>query len=300
MKNGLGWERDDYPRITDGLRELHDAIAELGMDKHIVELETAGYTVVPDVLTPPDIGALTDDLVTLAEADDDRRVDLLDGSSHRHRTQEVPLLFLRGGTRLRDAARHPRTLLLVRYLLGNSCVLSSFTGYVKGPGRCELGVHSDTGYVPDPLPPYAQIANVNLLLTDYTAENGCLTMVPGSHRYCHRPREGQGVREVVPVVAPAGSAVVFHGNTWHAAMPRTAPGVRLTLSILYSRLYMRVQEDYARAFGADRLAALPSELRVLVAPDIPTGWRSVDEARVVMARRRENSRLYYRTRGQHV
>lgn len=289
-----------YPMISEGLAEVATSITDLGLDRHALELELNGYTVVPDVLSAAQVAELADRLVELAEQDDGRPVDRVTGASHRDRTQEVCLLFGRGGATMRDCVRDRRTLTLIRYLLGAGCVLSSYTGYVKGPGRCALGVHSDTAYVPDPLPPYAQLANVNLLLGDYTPDSGCLTMVPGSHRYCHRPREGVGTREIVPVLAPAGSAVVFHGNTWHSALPRTDEGVRLTLSILYSRLYLRTQENYAEAFTADELAALPDDLRSLVAPELPTGWRSVAEARTVMARRRDRSRTLYQTRAQHV
>ncbi|MEU4338099.1 phytanoyl-CoA dioxygenase family protein [Micromonospora lupini] len=288
-----------YPMITEGLDAVRDSIATAGLERHVMDLEIDGYTIVPDVLPADTVAELRADLLSLAAADAGSPVDAVAGTSHRDRTQEVALLFARGGHTMRETVLNPRTLPLIRYLLGESCVLSSLTGYVKGPGKCQLGIHSDTAYVPDPLPPYAQLANVNLLLSDYTAADGCLTMVPGSHRYCYRPREGQGGRECVPVVAPAGSAVVFHGNTWHGAAPRERDGVRLTLSLLYARLYMRVQENYAEAMAAAELDTLPAEMRALVAPELPTGWRSVDDADAMFARRRSNSRLYYRTRGQH-
>lgn len=289
-----------YPRVSDGLAERAQRIAGLGLEPQVLELEQRGYTIVPGVLDPESVAELAAELCELAAEDEGRPVDLRDGASHSDRTQEICLLFARGSDRLRDLVAAGRPLELVRYLLGDNCLLSSFTGYLKGPGRCELGVHSDTAYVPDPLPPYAQLANVNVLLSDYTVEHGCLTMVPGSHRYCHRPRDGQGVGETVPVIAPAGSAVVFHGNTWHGALPRTAPGVRLTLSLLYARMYLRTQENYYEALTAEQVEELPARLRALVVPDLPTGWRSLEEARAMMRRRREQSRTWYRTRGTHV
>jgi ectoine hydroxylase-related dioxygenase (phytanoyl-CoA dioxygenase family) len=36
-------------------------------------------------------------------------------------------------------------------------------------------------------------------------------------------------RSAVAVEAPAGSLIVFHGNTWHGALPRRRPGYRFTL-----------------------------------------------------------------------
>lgn len=289
-----------YPKITHGLKERDAHLDDLGLGHHVLELERWGYTVVPDVIGPEIVKVLAEELCALAANDGGTPVDRSTGASHQDRTQEVVLLFARGSERMRQLVADDRTLALVRYLLGESCVLSSCTGYVKGPGRCELGVHSDTAYVPDPLPPYAQLANVNVLLTDYTADAGPLTMVPGSHRYCHRPRERHGAREAVPVLARAGSAVVFHGNTWHGALPREASGVRLTLSLLYARLYMRTQEDYAAAMAADDVARLPPVLRDLVVPALPTGWASLDEASAMVARRRDDGARWYRTRATHV
>jgi len=288
-----------YPSITQGLKERDSHLDDLGLGPHVLDLERWGYTVVPDVIGPDVVEALAEELCDLAATDAGTPVDRATGASHQDRTQEVVLLFARGSERLRGLVVDDRALALVRYLLGESCVLSSCTGYVKGPGRCELGVHSDTAYVPDPLPPYAQLANVNVLLSDYTADAGPITMVPGSHRYCHRPRDGHGAREAVPVLAGAGSAVVFHGNTWHGALPREAKGVRLTLSLLYARFYMRTQEDYAAAMAADEVAAMPPSLRGLVAPTLPTGWRSLDEASAILARRRDDGARWYRTRSTH-
>lgn len=209
------------------------------------------------------------------------------------------LLLSRGGRPFEKLVQHPVALPLITYLLGASCTISSVTGYVKGRGETALGVHSDTAYVSDPLPPYAQLANVNYCLTDYTEADGCLTIVPGSHRYCHRPRGGEGTREAIPVEAPACAAVVFHGNTWHGAKPRTKSVLRLTISSLYCRMYMRPQERYDSILGDEVLERNPPRFRDLVGTDVPTGWASSDDARRIVNLRKENAGRYYRTRGQH-
>lgn len=289
-----------FPKISDGVQERVDRLSRMGLSRHVFELEALGYTIVPDVLTTAQVESLGADLRRVSEIDEGIAVDMVGGASHRDRTHEAKLLYARGSAEMRDLVAHPVTLELIRYLLGEGAVLSSFTGYVKGPGKCALGVHSDTAYVPDPVPPYAQLANVNILLSDYTVENGCLTMVPGSHRYGFRPREGQGTDEQVPVIAPAGSAVVFHGNTWHSATQRSAPGVRLTLSVLYSRMYMRTQEDYRQILTPEDIQGMSEQHRSLVLPDLPTGWASLEHAKEVDSVRKTRSRQLYSTRGQHV
>ncbi|MGH3939526.1 MAG: phytanoyl-CoA dioxygenase family protein [Pseudonocardiaceae bacterium] len=289
---------DGFRFISDHLTDIDTSIRVNGLESHVYELETAGYTIIENALASTDVETLTNVLLTLAGEDDGHTVDA-QGGTHENRTQEVMLLLSRGGRPFEELVLHPVALLLITYLLGASCTISSVTGYVKGRGETALDVHSDTAYVPDPLPPYAQLANVNYCLTDYTEADGCLTIVPGSHRSCHRPRGGEGAQEAIPIEAPAGAAIVFHGNTWHGAKPRRNPGLRLTLSTLYCRMYMRPQERYEAILSSDVLDRNPSRFGELIGRDVPTGWRSTDEGRRIVSLRKENAGRYYRTRGPH-
>lgn len=288
---------DRHRPVTYPALDVDETIRRAGLIPHVYDLESKGFTVVEDAVTPAEVDVLTDGLLALA-GQDDGGTDPLAIDRYTDRTQEVVLLLTRGGRPFEQLVLHPKALSLVTYLLGRSCLVSSVTGYVKGPGSTTLGVHSDTAYVPDPLPPYAQVANVNYCLTDYTPEGGCLTVVPGSHRYCHRPRDGAGVADAVPVVAPAGSAIVFHGNTWHGALPRTLPGLRLTVSTLYCRMYVRPQERYDELVDAEAMARNPPRFRVLVGHDLPTSWRSPEDAGRIVRLRRSYAPTYYRTRSQ--
>jgi ectoine hydroxylase-related dioxygenase (phytanoyl-CoA dioxygenase family) len=284
--------------ITDHVIDIDKEIRAAGLERHAYELDLNGYTVVDNALRPAAIEALRQELLLIGEQDEGQPIDPF-GRTHENRTQEVMLLLSRGGRPFEELVLHPVTLPLITYLLGQSCTISSVTGYIKGPGQTALGVHSDTAYVPDPLPPYAQLANVNYCLSDYTVADGCLRVVPGSHRYCHRPRDGQGTAEAVPVEAPAGAAIVFHGNTWHGAYSRTVTGLRLTLSTLFCRMYIRPQERYDEIIGDEVLDRNPPRFRALVGKDIPTGWRSVADAGRITGLRKANAGPYYRTRSEH-
>jgi ectoine hydroxylase-related dioxygenase (phytanoyl-CoA dioxygenase family) len=103
----------------------------------------------------------------------------------------------------------------------------------------------------------------------------------------------------VPVEAPAGAAIVFHGNTWHGAFSRTAPGLRLTLSTLFSRMYMRPQERYDEILGDEVIDRNPPRFRTLVGRDVPTGWRSIEDADRIVGLRKTNAAAYYCTRSEH-
>ena len=43
---------------------------------------------------------------------------------------------------------------------------------------------------------------------------------------------------------PAGSAIIWHGNTWHGSFPRTIPGLRINLSMYFCRQNIQPQENY--------------------------------------------------------
>jgi ectoine hydroxylase-related dioxygenase (phytanoyl-CoA dioxygenase family) len=132
--------------------------------------------------------------------------------------------------------------------------------------------------VPAPFPQYAQVANATFLLSDYTKENGALCFTPGSHRLCRAPK-GESERNpidnplVVPVEAPAGSLVVWHGNTWHGAYPRENPGLRMNLIMYFCRVYIREQEPYFQHLDQKVVETLPERLRTLLGEREPLGWR---------------------------
>ena len=57
------------------------------------------------------------------------------------------------------------------------------------------------------------------LLDDFTRDNGCTRLVPGTHRERHPRNVLADVMAPHPneeyLVAPAGSVAVFNGHTWH-------------------------------------------------------------------------------------
>ena len=56
--------------------------------------------------------------------------------------------------------------------------------------------------------------------------------------------------ESIPVVGPAGSAMVFDGRLWHCNYERSVPGERVLLHATYCRLAYRPLEDYGPVANA--------------------------------------------------
>ena len=180
----------------------------------------------------------------------------------------------------KQSVLNPGPLALVTYLLGRHCVLSSLGCHLKGPGGPGLLLHSDQANgVPQPFPPASQTANCNYALTDYTQDDGALAIVPGSHRHLRQPTRGEiqllgenANPGVVPIEVPAGSAIIWHGATWHGSFPRRRPGLRINLSNFFSRPHLMPQENYRDHIPPGFLDGEDPRLGRLLGTDLAYGW----------------------------
>jgi phytanoyl-CoA hydroxylase len=82
--------------------------------------------------------------------------------------------------RLATLARHPRLLAVVGQLLGATPVLFQDMALLKPPRGREKPWHQDHAYFNFPLG--TPVVGVWIALDEATPENGCMRMMPGSHR----------------------------------------------------------------------------------------------------------------------
>ncbi len=83
---------------------------------------------------------------------------------------------------------NPAVHTLARYFLGKSVIVSEMLTLLKQADPVPTHMlHTDQHGTPPPLPAYPQFLNVTWALTDYTKANGALAIVPGSHRFGHKP-----------------------------------------------------------------------------------------------------------------
>jgi ectoine hydroxylase-related dioxygenase (phytanoyl-CoA dioxygenase family) len=191
----------------------------------------------------------------------------------------MPAVLLRDP--LFEQALMTRSMLaLVSYLLGESCMLSSSSAMLKVRAPENLELHSDQVGQPSPFPPYAQVANATWALSDYSDENGATRFVPGSHRLSRHPttEEALDTSLAVTVWAPAGSIVIWHGNTWHGAAPRTRPGARLSLIFLFCRWYLMPQMMHRQLASAEMLARNGRRFSTLMGKSSPYSGMEADGA----------------------
>jgi ectoine hydroxylase-related dioxygenase (phytanoyl-CoA dioxygenase family) len=101
-------------------------------------------------------------------------------------------------------------------------------------------------------------------LDDFTADNGATCVVPGSQRLHRNPRDADNGSKTCPLVAPAGSMIVFESRVWHrTGFNRTRNQRRAGVFAWYTRPIYRTQENWflsldpaVRQFASDDMLVL--------------------------------------------
>jgi len=172
------------------------------------------------------------------------------------------------GRRLADLPRDPRLLDVARQILGSEVYIHQSRVNMKPAldGK-EFYWHSDfeTWHVEDGMPAMRALS-CSVLLTDNTAFNGPLMLIPGSHRQfvscigetpedhyrASLRRQEVGVPDPVSlrllaeqggleaVIAPAGSVVFFDCNTLHGSAGNLSPWPRSNVFMVYNSVENRL------------------------------------------------------------
>ncbi len=118
----------------------------------------------------------------------------------------------------------------------------------KRPGGAPFPWHQDSPYFAFECPHVDRLVSVQLYLDDATEKNGCLWMIPGSHK--NGPLPGLTERgtlgrlytdveralpaaRLVPLEAPAGSAIFFHGDVVHGSRSNRSAASRRAFVLTY-------------------------------------------------------------------
>ncbi len=117
----------------------------------------------------------------------------------------------------------------------------------KRPRGAPFPWHQDSPYWAFLCKHLDQLVSVAVILDPSNVENGCLWMVPGSHRYgaldCFEDRGVVGrlytdlarydLNDPVSIEAPAGSVVFFHGDIVHGSQGNRSESARRVLLMTY-------------------------------------------------------------------
>ncbi len=219
-------------------------------EQHLSELETEGYTVLPDAMT-------SDQLRRGREA-----VDALIAAGQPYGGAFQNANLTNRDPVFRELVQHPDLLAIVDAALGNDCILSGVNHRSSTPGATAQGLHRDTSiWGPSMFHLDKAIGiNVGWAFDDFTEENGATRIIPGSHR---RP-DASADEPSIPLLAKAGSIFAFDGQLLHGGGANTSSGVRRAAFVFYIRSWIKPQSDHKRS--TDRAvieSASPTLLRLL-------------------------------------
>jgi len=108
------------------------------------------------------------------------------------------------------------------------------------------------------------MAQLLVMLDDFTEANGATYLLDGSHRLRERPPDDLFFRTAARASGPAGSIVMFDSNLWHAAGVNRTGSPRRALTMAFTRPFVKQQLDYPRALGVDRASTMSPLLRQLL------------------------------------
>lgn len=149
----------------------------------------------------------------------------------------------------------PKTLAILATLGYTAPKLHNFYVSTKPPVAKALSWHSDLFYQYDRQEP----AEVFLIyyLQDTSPQNGCLRVVPGSHRWSHAERHAQpdnaDVRnDEADVPVKAGSLFIGDRRILHATHANSSDGWRTCLTIAYAPTFAALDESIQALIVQDR------------------------------------------------
>ncbi|MBI4551727.1 MAG: phytanoyl-CoA dioxygenase family protein [Candidatus Latescibacteria bacterium] len=232
----------------------------------VERFQTEGYLVVEDALQPDDLNPI---LQAYEEEIDRRAVRFHAEGKSPHLYQDQPFSHrlarlaehcpeIAGGIDIYEARlrpmfeflANPRLLDIVESLVGPE-ILCNPTQHIRAKMPDKLGTslhrvpwHQDMGVLL-PEADGAFILSIWIPLVDATVENGCLEVLPGSHKtrmlLTHEP-SAHGL-QVVPAEMPAsegqaiplkaGGLILFNNYTLHRSTPNLTDGIRWSLDLRY-------------------------------------------------------------------
>ncbi|MBA3707547.1 MAG: phytanoyl-CoA dioxygenase family protein [Planctomycetes bacterium] len=214
--------------------------------------DTNGYLIVRDILSPAQLSELRTQIARSLAGNEPQFGDFeiqwepaCAGRADLPRSQRIRVMF---NLCHRDPwfwghATRPELVDVVENLIGPDLELYTDQMFVKGPYHgSEVPYHQDSPYWP--IEPEG-ILSCWLAVDDATEENGCVRVIPGSHKQAITHSSFSGAQSLglhqhqvdaakeVPMVMSAGSCMFHHSLLIHRSLPNTSPAPRRGLVSIY-------------------------------------------------------------------
>lgn len=230
------------------------ALATEEMTAHISDDDVAfyhenGYLIVPNALSPDEVESLRNETTAICRGDRgevNNLPEVADEDSDDEVNQRVLCIHMihKISPLMYDALAQPVLAETLTRIIGPNVKCMQSMLFIKASGKPGQAWHQDEIYIPTR---DRSLTGGWIALDDATTENGCLWVIPGSHkRGILWPQRVQHDNhfdcahetfrfpytddDAIPVEVEAGSIVFFNGYLLHRSLPnRTASGFRRAL-----------------------------------------------------------------------
>jgi phytanoyl-CoA hydroxylase len=208
------------------------------------QLDRDGYFVLDNVFTRAEM----DELAERIEAHQRRHTEAIRGQGGTQgisRAEEITFTshLAENDDGIRDFVQRPEFVAITTTILGPDVDLYWNQAVFKMPeGEQQFPWHQDDGYTPVTPSPYLTLW---LALNDATIQNGCISVLPESHKRGLIPHEKTPIGlschslddpdQGIPVPVSAGSIAVFYSLTMHKSGVNRSQGPRKAYIIQYSK-----------------------------------------------------------------
>jgi ectoine hydroxylase-related dioxygenase (phytanoyl-CoA dioxygenase family) len=217
-------------------------------DAQHAQFKEQGYCVYEDLFTAQEMDDLQSLIDPFVEAHESQLMEV--GKEGISRANEISFTshLADKSEGIRDFIMQERWAKITAELLGPDVSLYWDQSVYKNPeGKREFPWHQDSGYiVVDPL----VYLTCWLAMEDATLENGCIWVVPGSHRQGlveHRQTPiglqcYEGDENAIPVELRKGSVALFSSLLFHRSGPNFSKGTRKGYVIQYAQSHTRFEK----------------------------------------------------------
>lgn len=251
-----------------------------------------GYLICEDLVSPDDIERLKQDALDVARGtypceqlkpmpDDTPDAEVLASVLCIHQPHYVSPVML-------DFVKHPGMADVMSKIVAPDVKCMQSMLFVKPPGFQGQAWHQDEIYIPTR---DRSLCGGWIAIDDATVDNGCLWVLPGSHkkgylwpqRDHNRPEDFDSAQESygfddkdeVPVEVKAGTVVFFNGYLLHRSRPNKSDQYRRVLVNHYMNAYSLLPWQNTEA--GDGIARADSRCVVMVAGEDPYAWKGYEQ-----------------------
>lgn len=176
-------------------------------------------------------------------------------------------------------ATHPVLMQILRKFLGTEFIMGSIAANRLLPGGPGQEPHIDYPYwdfhAPETHPvglngSFPMNAQVSVILDPFTKQSGATAYVPGSQRELRYPQESDKFFErCAQMEGEPGDVALFHGVTWHCAMPNKSDHDRNAVLIQYLPKFVKPMEDMPAALPQSFIDEASPDMRQLLGLNYP-------------------------------